>query len=520
MAPVALLSVSDKSGLVPLAEALHRTHGYQLLSSGGTAKVLEQAGLPVTRVSEHTGAPEILGGRVKTLHPRVHGGILAKRGDAFHQADLAQQNIAPIDVVVVNLYPFRETVARPDVTWDQAIENIDIGGPAMVRAAAKNHADVAVLTSPNQYDRLLTALAESGGSVSSDLRRQLALEAFQHTASYDTAISRWMAQKNKAEDSPRLEAVPLRQTLRYGENPHQKARWFSHPKQGWGGAIQLQGKELSTNNLLDLEAALATVREFGYAADGSAPELQPAAVVVKHTNPCGVAVGASLPAALMRALDADRVSAFGGIIAMNGVVEASAARELTSLFLECVVAPGFTPEAREVLAAKANLRLLELAPQAIDAAGPDHVRSILGGLLVQDLDDQAITPADWTVASQRPPTPQEKMDLEFAWRLVRHVRSNAIVVARDGQSLGVGAGQMNRVGSAWIALEAAGEKSQGAVLASDGFFPFDDTVRLAASHGITAVIHPGGSMRDGDSIKACDELGLAMQLTGRRHFLH
>jgi phosphoribosylaminoimidazolecarboxamide formyltransferase/IMP cyclohydrolase len=505
---------------VPLAEALHRTHGYQLLSSGGTAKVLEQAGLPVTRVSEHTGAPEILGGRVKTLHPRVHGGILAKRGDASHQADLEQQNIAPIDVVVVNLYPFRETIARADVTWDQAIENIDIGGPAMVRAAAKNHADVAVLTSPDQYDRLLTAMAESGGGVPSELRRQLALEAFQHTASYDTAISRWMAEQTAAEGSPWLEAVPLRQTLRYGENPHQKARWFSHPKQGWGGAIQLQGKELSTNNLLDLEAALATVREFGYGADGSAPASQPAAVVVKHTNPCGVAVGASMPAALTRALDADRVSAFGGIIAMNGVVEATAARELTSLFLECVVAPGFTPEAREVLAAKANLRLLELAPQAIDAAGPDHVRSILGGLLVQDLDDQAITPADWTVASQRPPTPQEKLDLEFAWRLVRHVRSNAIVVAKDGQSLGVGAGQMNRVGSARIALEAAGEKAQGAVLASDGFFPFDDTVRLAASHGITAVIHPGGSMRDGDSIKACDELGLAMQLTGRRHFLH
>ena len=396
MAPVALLSVSDKSGLVPLAEALHRTHGYQLLSSGGTAKVLEQAGLPVTRVSDRTPGLQNSWRSCETLHPRVHGGILAKRGDASHQADLEQQNIAPIDVVVVNLYPFRETIARPDVTWDQAIENIDIGGPAMVRAAAKNHADVAVLTSPDQYDRLLTAMAESGGSVPSELRRQLALEAFQHTASYDTAISRWMADQTAAEDSPWLEAVPLRQTLRYGENPHQKARWFSHPKQGWGGAIQLQGKELSTNNLLDLEAALATVREFGYGADGSAPALQPAAVVVKHTNPCGVAIGASIPAALTRALDADRVSAFGGIIAINGVVEATAARELTSLFLECVVAPGFTPEAREVLAAKANLRLLELAPQAIDLAGPDHVRSILGGLLVQDLDDQAITPADWT----------------------------------------------------------------------------------------------------------------------------
>ena len=516
MAPFALLSVSDKNRLVPLAEALHRSHGYQLLSSGGTAKVLEQAGLPVTRVSDHTGAPEILGGRVKTLHPKVHGGILARRGDPAHQMDLEQHRIPLIDLVVVNLYPFRETIARLDVSWDEAIEQIDIGGPAMVRAAAKNHRDVAVLTSPDQYDRVLAAMDASSGQVPADLRRQLAVEAFQHTASYDCAISRWMALEVEQEASPWLEAVPLRQTLRYGENPHQKARWFSHPKQGWGGAIQLQGKELSTNNLLDLEAALATVREFGYGPGSEGP----AAVVVKHTNPCGVAVGSSVGTALTRALDADRVSAFGGIVAINGLVEAVAARELTSLFLECVVAPGFTPEAREILAAKSNLRLLELAPQAIEAAGPDHVRSILGGLLVQDLDDQPITPDQWTVATKRPPTQQEKQDLEFAWRLVRHVRSNAIVVARDGQSLGVGAGQMNRVGSARIALEAAGEKAKGAVLASDGFFPFDDTVRLAASHGITAVIHPGGSLRDADSVKACDELGMAMLLTGRRHFLH
>ena len=516
MAPFALLSVSDKNRLVPLAEALHRSHGYQLLSSGGTAKVLEQAGLPVTRVSDHTGAPEILGGRVKTLHPKVHGGILARRGDPAHEVDLEQHRIPLIDLVVVNLYPFRETIARPDVSWDEAIEQIDIGGPAMVRAAAKNHRDVAVLTSPDQYDRVLAAMDASSGQVPADLRRQLAVEAFQHTASYDCAISRWMALEVEQEASPWLEAVPLRQTLRYGENPHQKARWFSHPKQGWGGAIQLQGKELSTNNLLDLEAALATVREFGYGPGSEGP----AAVVVKHTNPCGVAVGSSVGTALTRALDADRVSAFGGIVAINGLVEAVAARELTSLFLECVVAPGFTPEAREILAAKSNLRLLELAPQAIEAAGPDHVRSILGGLLVQDLDDQPITPDQWTVATKRPPTQQEKQDLEFAWRLVRHVRSNAIVVASDGQSLGVGAGQMNRVGSARIALEAAGGAAKGAVLASDGFFPFDDTVRLAASHGITAVIHPGGSLRDADSVKACDELGMAMLLTGRRHFLH
>ena len=527
MAPTALLSVSDKRGLVPLAEALHHRYGYQLLSSGGTAKVLKEAGLPVTPVADHTGAPEILGGRVKTLHPRIHGGILARRGDPSHEADLIAQEIAPIDVVVVNLYPFRETVADPAVSWDTAIENIDIGGPTMVRSAAKNHAHVAVLTAPDQYDRFLAALDASGGALSDAVRRQLAVEAFAHTAAYDAAITRWMQVRPElrdtddptAADLPWLEALPLRQRLRYGENPHQHASWYSS-KSGWGGAIQLQGKELSTNNLLDLEAALATVREFGYGTTGRHPASRAAAVVVKHTNPCGVAMGDGTAAALSRALDADRVSAFGGIVALNGCVDATAARELTGLFLECVVAPAFSPEAREILAAKANLRLLELSPDSIDSAGHDHVRSILGGVLVQDLDDQPVSSDDWTVATERVPTAREREDLCFAWQLVRHVRSNAIVVASEGQSLGVGAGQMNRVGSAQIALQAAGERSSGAVLASDGFFPFDDTVRLAAEHGITAVIHPGGSKRDGDSIQACNELGLSMLLTGRRHFLH
>jgi len=527
MAPTALLSVSDKRGLVPLAEALHHRYGYQLLSSGGTAKVLKEAGLPVTPVADHTGAPEILGGRVKTLHPRIHGGILARRGDPSHEADLIAQEIAPIDVVVVNLYPFRETVADPAVSWDTAIENIDIGGPTMVRSAAKNHAHVAVLTAPDQYDRFLAALDASGGALSDAVRRQLAVEAFAHTAAYDAAITRWMQVRPElrdtddptAADLPWLEALPLRQRLRYGENPHQHASWYSS-KSGWGGAIQLQGKELSTNNLLDLEAALATVREFGYGTTGRHPASRAAAVVVKHTNPCGVAMGDGTAAALSRALDADRVSAFGGIVALNGCVDATAARELTGLFLECVVAPAFSPEAREILAAKANLRLLELSPDSIDSAGHDHVRSILGGVLVQDLDDQPVSSDDWSVATERVPTAREREDLCFAWQLVRHVRSNAIVVASEGQSLGVGAGQMNRVGSAQIALQAAGERSRGAVLASDGFFPFDDTVRMAAEHGITAVIHPGGSKRDGDSIQACNELGLSMLLTGRRHFLH
>ena len=521
MAPTALLSVSDKEGLVPLAQGLLDA-GYQLISSGGTAAALQAAGLSVTKVADHTGAPEILGGRVKTLHPRIHGGILAKRSEPSHQADLAAQQIAPIDVVVVNLYPFRQTVADPDVAFDTAIENIDIGGPAMVRAAAKNHADVAVLTSPSQYDRFLAALR--GGGVDQALRRQLALEAFEHTASYDAAISSWLAARLQAEgDATAADAaadrlqldLPARQSLRYGENPHQPATWFSEAGAGWGGADQLQGKELSYNNLIDLDAALATVREFGYG-----PGAQPAAVVVKHTNPCGVAIGSGCAHALERALDADRVSAFGGIVALNTPVDGAAAEQLTSLFLECVVAPGFAAAARERLGAKANLRLLELSPEAIARAARQQLRTVLGGVLVQELDDQPVEESAWQVVSERQPSPEELNDLLFAWKLVRHVRSNAISVARGGQSLGIGAGQMNRVGSARLALEAAGERARGAVLASDGFFPFDDTVRLAARHGIRAVIQPGGSVRDADSIAACNELDLAMVVTGRRHFLH
>jgi phosphoribosylaminoimidazolecarboxamide formyltransferase/IMP cyclohydrolase len=541
MAPTALLSVSDKEGLVPLAEGL-LAHGYRILSSGGTAAALAAAGLAVTKVAEHTGAPEILGGRVKTLHPRIHGGILAKRSDPAHQADLAAQAIDPIDVVVVNLYPFQRTVADPQVSWETAVENIDIGGPAMVRAAAKNHADVAVLTDPAQYGGFLEALAAGGADEA--LRRRLALAAFSHTAAYDAAIAAWLAGRLGAEEpspadgagaeaeaTPPLQlTLPARQSLRYGENPHQQARWYGSAEAGLGAARQLQGKELSFNNLLDLDAALATVREFSYgepAGTGIAPGGPtdpainlPAAVVVKHTNPCGVATGSGGAEALLRALDADRVSAFGGIVAINRPVDAAAAEHLAGLFLECVVAPAFEPAARERLAAKANLRLLELAPAAIAAADRQQLRSVLGGVLAQDLDDQPIDPASWQVVSQRQPTEAEWADLRFAWRVVRHVRSNAIAVAAAGQSLGIGAGQMNRVGSAQIALAAAGERARGAVLASDGFFPFDDTVRLAASHGISAVIQPGGSVRDGDSIQVCNELGLAMVTTGRRHFLH
>ena len=520
MAPTALLSVSDKEGLVPLAQGLVAA-GYRLISSGGTAATLQAAGVAVTKVAEHTGAPEILGGRVKTLHPRIHGGILARRADATHQADLAAQGIDPIDVVVVNLYPFEATVADPAVSWETAIENIDIGGPAMVRAAAKNHADVAVLTSPSQYPAFLELLAAAGpAGITAALRRQLALAAFAHTAAYDTAISTWMAAQD-ADAAPLQLSLPARQSLRYGENPHQSATWYSQPEAGWGGASQLQGKELSYNNLIDLDAALATVREFGYDHQGpGADRFQCAAAVVKHTNPCGLATGASAAEALQRALDADRVSAFGGIIALNAPVDLGAAEQLTSLFVECVVAPGFSHEARAHLAARANLRLLELGAGAITRAERQQLRSVLGGALAQQLDDQPVSEAAWQVVSERQPTAQELEDLRFAWKLVRHVRSNAIAVASGGQSLGVGAGQMNRVGSARLALEAAGERARGAMLASDGFFPFDDTVRLAADHGISAVIQPGGSVRDADSIAACNALGLAMVVTGQRHFLH
>jgi phosphoribosylaminoimidazolecarboxamide formyltransferase/IMP cyclohydrolase len=507
-----------------LAEGLLR-HGYRLLSSGGTAATLAAAGLPVTKVADHTGAPEILGGRVKTLHPRIHGGILARRSDPSHSADLHAQAIDLIDVVVVNLYPFRQTVADPAVSWETAVETIDIGGPAMVRAAAKNHADVAVLTDPAQYADFLAAL--DGDRVDGALRRQLALAAFRHTASYDAAIASWLASRIEAggaaeaatdDAAPLSLQLPAIQSLRYGENPHQGATWYGEAEAGWGGAAQLQGKELSYNNLIDLEAALATVREFGYGEAPTAP--QPAAVLIKHTNPCGVATGASTAEALLRALDADRVSAFGGIVALNGEVDGTAAEHLAGLFLECVVAPAFSAEARQRLAAKANLRLLELPADAIGRAQRRQYRSVLGGVLAQELDDQRIDEDSWQVVSSRQPTQQELADLRFAWQVVRHVRSNAIAVAAGGQTLGIGAGQTNRVGSAQLALAAAGERAQGAVLASDGFFPFDDTVRLAASRGITAVIHPGGSKRDSDSIVACDELGLAMVVTGRRHFLH
>jgi phosphoribosylaminoimidazolecarboxamide formyltransferase/IMP cyclohydrolase len=520
MARLALLSVSDKTGLVELAKALVNEFGFELISSGGTAKAIAAAGLPVTKVSDYTGSPEILGGRVKTLHPKIHGGILARQDLAEDQKDLADNGIRPLDLVVVNLYPFEQTIAKADVTMADAIENIDIGGPAMLRAAAKNHAHLTVLCSAEQYEPYLEALRSHDGQVPLAFRQGCARAAFWHTASYDQAIATYLTQSigepgtSEAGALPQQWALTGRQqaTLRYGENPHQTAAWYrtgSTPT-GWAGAEQIQGKELSYNNLVDLEAARRIIAEF--------PGDRPAAAVLKHTNPCGVATGDSLAAAYRRAYDADDVSAFGGIVVLNRPIDAATAEQLTGTFLECIVAPGCDDAARDILAKKQNLRVLVLADLL---TGPAQVvNAIAGGFLLQAPDTYRDDPATWQIVTEAKPTEAELAEMLFAWRVVKHVKSNAIVVTHQQQTLGIGAGQMNRVGSVSIALAQAGAKAQGAVLASDGFFPFDDSVRTAAAAGIRAVVQPGGSRRDDDSIAAANELGLIMAMTGVRHFLH
>ncbi|MGQ9865348.1 MAG: bifunctional phosphoribosylaminoimidazolecarboxamide formyltransferase/IMP cyclohydrolase [Pseudanabaenaceae cyanobacterium] len=500
--PNALLSVSDKTGLVDLARALVETHGFRLVSSGGTAQALQGAGLPVTKVSEFTGAPEMLGGRVKTLHPRIHGGILGRFD--LDADEMAAHGLEPISLVVVNLYPFAETIARPGVTPTEAIANIDIGGPTLLRAAAKNHAYVSVLCQPSQYKAYLHRCAQ--GTLDLDFRRQLAQAAFAHTQAYDQAIAAYLA----GDAPPFTLQGQLHQPLRYGENPHQRAAWYATAAEGWSTATQLQGKELSYNNLLDLEAARAIAAML--------PEDEPAAVLVKHTNPCGVALAPTLVAAYRRALAADPVSAFGGIVALTRPLDVDTATALCETFLECVVVPACDPQAATVLSRKPNLRLLVLPD--LTTAPRQTLRAIAGGLLVQDGDYAPSQPEAWQVVTAVAPTPTQQRDLAFAWAVVRQVKSNAIVVASDRQTLGIGGGQTNRVGAADIALTQAGPKSVGAVLASDGFFPFDDTVRKAAAAGIRAIVQPGGSLRDADSIQAANELGIAMVFTGRRHFCH
>lgn len=509
----AIISVSNKTGVVELARELVALD-YEIVSTGGTFKAITQAGIPATYVTEITGFPEILEGRVKTLHPHVHGGILAKRTPE-HLAQLKDLGIIPIDLVVVNLYPFKQTIAKENVTLEEAIENIDIGGPTMVRAAAKNYLAVAIVVNPDRYQDVINEL-KSTGEVSAALRLSLAAEAFAHTADYDTYIAEYLAQVMDNSDQFPMN-LALRgekiQDLRYGENPHQKAVFYREAGvkgAGVGTARQIHGKELSFNNIIDLNAALELVREFD----------SPAAVIIKHTNPCGTALGETLTEAYTRAFDADPVSAFGGIVGLNQTVDKDTAEKMTKTFLEAVIAPSFSPEALEVLTKKANIRLLETGDLTKAEGSKYDVKKVNGGILLQDVDAGRVSESDLKVVTKRKPTPEEVAELLFSWKVVKHVKSNAIVVSKDRQTIGVGAGQMNRVGSANIAFAQAGEKCVGAVLASDAFFPFRDTIDQAAKAGITAIIQPGGSLRDEESIKAADEHNIAMVFTGMRHFKH
>ncbi len=513
MARLALLSTSDKTGLVELAQQLISEFGFNLISSGGTAKALQAAGLPVTKVADYTGAPEILGGRVKTLHPRIHGGILARRNLDSDLQDLENQQIRPIDLVVVNLYPFEQTIQQADISLDAATEQIDIGGPAMLRAAAKNFAHLTVLCAPAQYADYLQEMRQNSGEPSLAFRQACAQQVFRHTANYDQAIAAYLSQPTAPTRLPEQLTLSGRQhqTLRYGENPHQTATWYQTGTTpiGWAAASQLQGKELSYNNLVDLEAARRLIAEFSD---------RPAAAIIKHTNPCGVAQAETLVTAYERAFAADSTSAFGGIVAVNRSLDAATVTAMTQTFLECIVAPGCDPEAAAILERKSKLRVLILPD--LQSGPAVTVQAIAGGFLAQAADCQPLQPDTWQVVSQAQPTPEQWSELIFAWKVVKHVKSNAIVITKAGATLGVGAGQMNRVGSVGLAIAQAGSQAPGAVLASDGFFPFDDSVRAAAAAGITTIVQPGGSLRDSDSIQAADELGIVMVLTHTRHFLH
>ncbi|WP_102272823.1 bifunctional phosphoribosylaminoimidazolecarboxamide formyltransferase/IMP cyclohydrolase [Cytobacillus massiliigabonensis] len=507
----ALISVSDKQGVTAFAKQLNEL-GFEIISTGGTKKALEESGVPVIGVSDVTGFPEILEGRVKTLNPMIHGGLLAKFDEPAHKAQLEEHHIEPIQIVCVNLYPFQQTIAKPDVTVEDAIENIDIGGPAMLRASAKNHEYVTVVVDPADYETILSQL-KTAGEVEKETRRRLAAKVFRHTAAYDAMIAEYMTNLVNEEAPEKLTVTfERKQTLRYGENPHQRAAFYRMPlgsEFSIANAEQLHGKELSYNNINDADAALQIVKEF----------TEPAAVAVKHMNPCGIGSGTTVYDAFSKAFAADPVSIFGGIIAFNREVDEETARKLYEIFLEIIIAPAYTREALAILTGKKNLRLLTIP---FHTEGKEEIRltSIEGGLLVQQYDQFTFDHASVSVPTKREPTEEEWKALKLGWKVVKHVKSNAIVVNNAAMTLGIGAGQMNRVGAAKIALEQAGEKAAGAVMASDAFFPMDDTVEEAAKAGITAIIQPGGSVRDEDSIKKADEYGIAMVFTGVRHFKH
>lgn len=506
----ALLSVSDKTGIVDFAKGLIDL-GYELISTGGTEKALKEAGLQVISVSQLTGFPECLDGRLKTLHPVVHGGLLAMRDDPQHMAQLEELGINTIDIAAINLYPFRQTVSKPGVTLEDAIENIDIGGPAMLRAAAKNWKDVVVVTDPSDYAPVLEALAN--GTADRAMKFRLSAKVFEHTANYDAMIAQYL-RAQYTEDAPEYLTVTYEkvQDLRYGENPHQKAAFYREPFAVPGTiafAKQLHGKELSYNNISDADAAISMVREFDI----------PCAVAVKHANPCGIATGESIYDAYIKAYEADPVSIFGGIVALNRPCDKETAQELSKIFLEIIIAPSFSDEALTILEAKKNIRLLELP--GIDKPLDKHtiLKKVGGGMLMQGADIQ-LGLDDLKVVTDRAPTEEELRALAFGWRVVKHTKSNAIVLTSDDQTLGIGPGQTNRITALELAIKYAGEKAAGSCMASDAFFPFRDCVEAAHKAGITAIIQPGGSIRDQESIDACNEYGIAMVFTGMRHFKH
>ena len=516
----AILSVTDKTGLVEFARRL-AAMGVELVSTGGTAKLLRDSSIEVKDISELTGFPEMLDGRVKTLHPKVHGGILHIRGNEKHRRAAEEHGIQPIDMVVVNLYAFEKTAATPGVEFEDIIENIDIGGPAMVRSAAKNFPDVAIVTSPQDYDAIANEMESSGGEISLKTKWGLAQKAFATTAAYDSAIASTLEEINapqergeaferdKEDGFPKTLRISLQKAydLRYGENPHQKAALYSDGSgKGIANGKQLQGKELSYNNIVDLQAAWDLAQEFE----------EPVCAIIKHTNPCGTAVGATLAEAYKRALECDPVSAFGGVIGVNRPIDRDTATEMAKLFVEAIAAPAFDAEAREIFAAKKNLRLLEVAPLEQKWV----LKNVSGGLLLQDNDVRPLTEADLKVVTERKPTDQELHDLRFAWKVCKHVKSNAILYARNGQTTGVGAGQMSRVDSAKIGAMKSVLGIKGSVAASDAFFPFPDGVEEIAKAGATAIIQPGGSVRDQEVIDTANKLGLAMVFTGVRHFRH
>jgi phosphoribosylaminoimidazolecarboxamide formyltransferase/IMP cyclohydrolase len=526
----ALLSVSDKAGLLDFARGLSEL-GIELVSTGGTAKSLADAGLPVIGISEITSFPEMLEGRVKTLHPAVHGALLADRSKPEHMETIAEHGITPIDLVVVNLYPFAETIARPGVTREEAIENIDIGGPSMIRSAAKNHTSVAVVVSPTDYPTVLSELQRGNGTLSQATRSRLAVQAYAHTAAYDATITNYLAAQLPAESEsneagqgfPDLLTLAFTkvQDLRYGENPHQKAAFYREPgaNGGLASAKKLHGKELSFNNIYDLNAAYNLVLEFS-------DQATPAAAIIKHTNPCGAAIAGTLAEAFQKARDGDPLSAFGGILAVNQPIDVDTANSITgkNTFFEAIIAPSYDVEALSILTTKKqwcqNLILLQSPEMAAPSAQEYDYKRISGGLLVQTQDVALLKPNETETASERQATSEEMSDLMLAWKLVKHVKSNAIVLVRDKQLVGVGAGQMNRVQSVRLAVAQASEKAKGAVLASDAFFPFPDGPEVALQAGVTAIIQPGGSKKDSESIAIADQYGAAMVLTGRRHFRH